>query len=70
MNELIRTNDVVLISFIEALLRDAGINFLVADENMSIMEGSIGVLPRRVMIALEDMNEAQKLLEDAGIQQN
>ena len=70
MNELIRTNDVVLIPFIEALLRDAGINFLVADENMSIMEGSIGVLPRRVMIALEDMNEAQKLLEDAGIQQN
>lgn len=70
MNELIRTNDAVLISFIEALLRDAGINFLIADENMSILEGSIGVLPRRVMIAQEDMSEAQKLLKDAGIQHN
>ncbi|MEQ9245481.1 MAG: DUF2007 domain-containing protein, partial [Nitratireductor sp.] len=48
MIELIRTNDPVVISFVESLLRDAGIAFFVADQNMSIMEGSLGILPRRV----------------------
>ena len=47
MKELIRTNDIVVISFAESLMRDAGIGFFVADGNMSIMEGSLGVLPRR-----------------------
>ena len=48
MEELLRTNDLVLISFVEALLREAGIEPWVADQNMSIIEGSLGVLPRRV----------------------
>ncbi|WP_309083613.1 DUF2007 domain-containing protein [Chelativorans sp.] len=67
MIELIRTNDAVSISFIESLLRDAGIEFFVADQNMSIMEGSIGVLPRRVMVAEDRAEEARKLLADAGL---
>ncbi len=67
MIELVRTNDPVVISFIEALLRDAGIEFLVADQNMSILEGSLGVLPRRVLVASDDHADAQALLADAGV---
>lgn len=67
MIELIRTNDPVVISFAEALLRDAGIAFLVADQNMSILEGSIGVLPRRVLVNEDDLAQARRLLADAGI---
>jgi len=67
MIELIRTNDAVTISFIESLLRDAGIGYLVADQNMSIMEGSLGVLPRRVLVAEEEADKARQLLADAGV---
>ena len=67
MIELVRTNDPVLISFIESLLRDAEIRFFVADQNMSIMEGSLGILPRRVMVDASDEAEARRLLRDAGI---
>ena len=67
MEELLRTNDAVLISFVEALLRDAGIEPWVADQNMSIVEGSLGVLPRRVMVLSEDLDKARKVLEEAGI---
>ena len=67
MEELIRTNDLVLISFIEALLRDAGINALVMDQNMSVLEGSLGVLPRRVMVPSDQIEEARALIAEAGI---
>lgn len=67
MIELLRTNDPVLISFVEALLRDADVDFLVADQNMSIMEGSIGVLPRRVLVIEDDLARAERLMRDAGI---
>jgi hypothetical protein len=67
MIELVRTNDAVLISFIEALMRDAGIECLVADQNMSVLDGSIGVLPRRILVVDGDIDEARKILADAGI---
>jgi hypothetical protein len=67
MIELVRTNDPVVISFIEALLRDAGIDHFVADQNMSILEGSLGVLPRRVLVAGDDLDAARRLLREAGI---
>ena len=67
MIELIRTNDAVILSFVQSLLRDAGIECLVADQNMSVLDGSIGILPRRVLIAEDDAEEAKKLLADAGI---
>jgi hypothetical protein len=67
LEELLRTNDLVLISYVEALLRDAGIAAFVADQNMSIIEGSLGVLPRRVMVADEEIDRARKLLREAGI---
>lgn len=67
MIELLRINDPVLLSFVEALLADAGITHLVADRNMSILEGSLGVLPRRVLVAEADAETARQLLRDAGI---
>ncbi|HEV7285037.1 MULTISPECIES: DUF2007 domain-containing protein [Kaistia] len=67
MEELIRTNDIVMISFVEALLRDAGIEHMVVDQNMSVMEGSLGVLPRRVLVLAEEMADARQLLTDAGV---
>jgi hypothetical protein len=67
MLELVRTNDPVVISFIEALLRDAGIVHFVADQNMSIAEGSIGILAKRIMVDGERLEEARKILVDAGI---
>ncbi len=67
MIELLRTNDPVVISFVEALMRDAEISCLVADQSMSIMEGSLGVLPRRVLVREEDAAQARRILSDAGI---
>ena len=67
MIELIRTNDPVVISFVESLMRDAGIGCLVADQNMSILDGSIGILPRRILVIEDEADEARKILVDAGI---
>ena len=67
MEELLRTNDAVLISFVEALLKEAGIPAQVFDRNMSILEGSIGILPRRVLVPASREEEARTLLRDAGI---
>lgn len=67
MIELVRTNDAVIISFVQSLLRDAGIHCLVADQNMSVLDGSIGVLPRRILVPDDDAAEARRILTDAGI---
>lgn len=67
MDELLRTNDMVLISFIEALLSDAKIAHMVLDQNMSVLEGSIGVLPRRVLVESDRADEARALIRDAGV---
>lgn len=67
MIEIVRTNDPVVISFVEALLRDAGIGCLVADQNMSVLDGSIGILPRRILVADDEAEAARTLLVDAGI---
>jgi len=68
MRELIRTNDPVLLSFVENLLREASIDPLVLDRNMSVMEGSIGILPRRVLVADEDWSRARHLLQTSGVE--
>lgn len=67
MIELIRTNDVVILSFVQSLLRDAGIDCLLADQNMSVLDGSIGVLPQRILVPSDDADEARSILSDAGI---
>ncbi len=67
MIELMRTNDVVLISLIEALFNGANIGFFVADAYMSMMEGSTGFMARRIMVVADDANQARRLLREAGI---
>jgi len=62
--ELLRTNDPVIISYIQAVLGDAGIETFLFDSNMSIMEGSIGMLPRRLMIDENDAERVRGLLND------
>ncbi len=67
MQELLRTNDWVLISYVQSLLRSEQIEAVVLDTHMSILEGSIGILPRRVMIAREDWERACSLLVEAEL---
>ena len=67
MEEILRTNDIVLISFVETLLKEAGIAHFVADQNMSVIEGSLGILPRRVLVPSDDVDAARRLLADAGV---
>jgi len=66
VRELVRTNDAVLISAIGALLDGAHIEHLVFDQNMSVMEGSIGIFPRRILVADDQVDAARRLLQDAG----
>ena len=66
MRELVRTNDAVLISAIEALLKGAQIDHMVVDQNMSVLEGSIGIFPRRILVGEDEFDAARRLLEDAG----
>jgi hypothetical protein len=67
MRELVRTTDAVLISAIEALLNSARIKHLVVDQNMSVLEGSIGIFPRRILVGEDEVHMARRLLEDAGL---
>jgi hypothetical protein len=67
LRELVRTNDLVLISFIESLLAGAGLGYFVADRHMSAVEGSLGFLPRRILVPEEDVARARRLLSDAGL---
>ncbi len=68
MIELLRSNDAVLISFVCSLLREADIPFTLLDQNMSIMEGSLGVLQQRLMVADERLADAQALLDDVDVE--
>ncbi|WP_319773061.1 DUF2007 domain-containing protein [Breoghania sp.] len=67
MEELLKTNDPVLISFVEALLGEAGVYYMLLDQNMSIMEGSLGFLPRRVLVASDDLEKARRILIEAEL---
>lgn len=67
MDEILRTNDIVLLTVIEALLTGAEIDYFVADRHMSAVEGSLGFLPRRVLVDSEDRERARRLLRDAGL---
>ncbi|HEX2216506.1 MAG TPA: DUF2007 domain-containing protein [Xanthobacteraceae bacterium] len=67
MRELVRTNDPVLLSAIGALLDGARIPHLVFDQNMSVLEGSLGILQRRLLVPEEYLRNARRLLTDAGL---
>ena len=67
MKELVRANKPALLSFVQSLLRDAEIEFLLTDEHASIMDGSIGALPRRILVADDDFDEARRIMTEADI---
>jgi hypothetical protein len=67
MLELIRTNDIVLISRLEALLDEVGIDYLVADQHASVLEGSLGVIPRRILVLREDLAAARRHVAAIGL---
>jgi len=67
MREILRTNDPVLISFAESLLGEAGIVSLLADQHMSVAEGSIGAFPRRLLVRGDDWQTARRVLSEAGL---
>jgi hypothetical protein len=60
------SNDPVRLSFLVALLRDAGIVCLLLDNHVSAVEGSIGAIPRRLAVADEDERQALRVLTEAG----
>ena len=66
MKELLRTNDMVKLSWLEALLADAGIATLVLDQHTSVVEGSIGILPRRLVVDDRDYLRAKQVMLEAG----
>ncbi len=66
MKELLRTNDTVRLSWLTALLADARIESVILDTHTSIVEGSIGAIPRRLVVADEDYAQARRVLESAG----
>lgn len=67
MEEILRTNDVVALSYALSLLQDAGIEVHVADRHMSVMEGSIGMFPRRVLVGSDEVEDARRILTDGGL---
>ncbi len=68
MKQLLRTNDPTVIAFATALLQGEGIAAFEMDVNMSVLEGSIGILPRRLMVADRDFDRAVRALRDNDIE--
>ena len=67
MEELFRTNNTVSLSFAASLLKGQDIVHFVADQHMSILDGSIGMLPRRMMVDGDKLDQARRLMLDAGL---
>ncbi|MEM9429563.1 MAG: DUF2007 domain-containing protein [Pseudomonadota bacterium] len=68
MQEILRTNDPTIVAFASALLRGAGIECFVMDVHMSVLEGSIGILPQRVLVRREDAFRARAILRDNDVE--
>jgi hypothetical protein len=66
MRELLRTNDLVHLSWVQAVLVGEGIECVLLDDHVSGVEGSIGAIPRRLMVPQERLEEAREVLERAG----
>lgn len=67
MRELLITNDLVLLGYVEVLLADQGISSLVFDQHISLVEGSIGAFPRRLMVPGDHWPRAVRVMHDAGL---
>lgn len=68
MEELLRSNNIITLSFVQSLMRDAGIEALWADRNMSTLEGSIGAIPQRILVDSDRIVEARRIIVDAGLE--
>ena len=66
MRELTRSSNPVFVSWLEATFRAEGVESFVLDQNMSVLEGCVGILPRRVMVVDEDFERAQAILQKAA----
>ena len=66
MRVVLASNDPVRLSFLIVLLADAGIESVVLDGHTSVLEGSAGAIPRRLMVSTDDFDRARRLLRDAG----
>ena len=67
MVELLRSNDLVMLSFVRALLQSEHIRYAGFDEQMNMVDGNIGAFPRRLMVDAADLKRARQLLIDAGL---
>jgi hypothetical protein len=67
MEELLRSNDPVYLSFVRHVLDEEAIHHFVLDEHMSVLEGSVGILPRRVLVLREDLERARLALGNATL---
>ena len=67
MKELFSTNDITKFVYAETILNSNDIVSFTLDENISVLEGSIGILPRRLMVLENDYDEALELLKDFGL---
>ena len=67
MRTLAQSNDLVRLSFLVALLRDAGIESVLLDAHVSAVEGSIGAIPRRLVVLEEDERQARRILSEAEL---
>ncbi len=68
MKQLMRTSNMATIAFAQALLQGEGIDCFEMDVNMSVIEGGIGIFPRRLMVHPDDWDEAARALRDNGIE--
>lgn len=66
MKELLRTNELVFLSWADAMLRAEGIESFVLDGHTSVLEGSTWAIRRRMMVADEDYDRARRLMIDVG----
>ena len=66
MRELLRSTDIVRLSWLTALLSDAGIEVVILDSHMSVLDGSVNAIPRRMMVATDDHRQARRVLIEAG----
>ncbi|ETX14015.1 hypothetical protein OCH239_06040 [Roseivivax halodurans JCM 10272] len=67
MEELLRTNDITVIPLARTLLEAEDIDCFELDVNMSVLEGSIGILPRRLMVRGSDLTRARRILREYGV---
>jgi len=67
MKELLRSTDPTIIAFASALLQGEDIDCFQMDVNMSILEGGIGIFPRRMMVRADDYDRAARVMRDNEI---